>query len=123
MPPQSKNWHFIPLPGMHSTEAARVVTALVTQLTPWLEKAQSRLQFQQKTPPESLTDPDEIRCALAGALTRAMEWDGYTIAHELRLISRWPVDFDLCARLHRWSCALKTTRLAAWKASKERKSA
>ena len=115
-------WHYIPLPGMHVQEAAENARKLAEIIAPWREIALLRLAEAGKTAPESLSDPLEVPAALCGALSRAIEWDGHKIGKELELCCRWPVDFDLCARLQRWSVALKTKKITAWKAAHPGKS-
>ena len=62
-------------------------------------------------------DADDIRCDLAHALTTAVEWDGFSIAHELKLRG-WPADVALVQLCNVWSCKLGGKIRAQWAARK-----
>lgn len=104
-------WHYIPNAGYRTVDASRYVGTLVAAILPWILK----LQQSGKPMAKRFQFDDEVRCALAGALSRAVEWDGFLIAHELKLVTAWPSDAELVQLIHRWSCDLKTSTLNAWR--------
>lgn len=122
--PTPRAWHFVPLPNMHSKEATACARDLVAAVTPWIEKKREARRLAAAAPIPALEqDADTLSCDVASALSRALEWDGFAVAFELRLISRWPADADLVAAIHRWSCALKKARIEAWLARKKARAA
>lgn len=104
-------WYYVPLPGRRTDDAARHVGSLVTALLPWI----ARQAESEKPSAKKFQYDDDVRCALAGALVRAVEWDGYKLARELDNGFFWPVDAELVQLLHRWSCDLKTASINAWR--------
>lgn len=117
--PAPRAWHFTPLPGMHTKEASACAKDLLAALMPWVQKKQAARQALNQQMHIQLADQDAMSCDIYGALARAQEWDGFAVAYELKIIERWPADADLVAAIHRWSCALKKTRIEAWIARKE----
>lgn len=114
--PALRIWHYVPLPGCHTDDVIRHVDKLTELVLPWSHLAARRLAAASKPVPDSLSDSAELRAALAGALSRAIEWEGFAVAYELRLIDRWPADSELTNIIQRWSCRLKASAIAAWKA-------
>jgi hypothetical protein len=112
-------WHFVPLPGMHSTEACRVVDGLLPSVLKWLEAKRASLELLEvaKLPP-SWSEEAEIRAEIGQTLARTTEWEGFRLGFELHAVHRWPVDADLVALLQRWSVGLRRTRYEAWQARK-----
>jgi len=117
--PAPRAWHFTPLPGMHTKEASACARDLLAAVMPWATKKQEARTRLSQAPHPQLLEADGMSCDLYGALARALEWDGFAIAYELRIIEHWPADAELVAAIHRWSCALKKARIDAWIAKKE----
>lgn len=112
-------WFYIPLAGRRTDEAARHVGSLVTAVMPWI----TRLVESGHPAVKKFTYDDDIRCALAGALVRTEQWDGYKVARELETGYFWPCDAELVQAIHRWSCDLKTTSINAWRERKAKSEA
>jgi len=103
-------WHYVPFAGNHSSDASKYVDSLRAAIKSWTDA-----QVTEDPAGARYLDEDAVRCDLAGALARSLEWDGLMICHELKLISRWRCNFELAAAIQRWSCSLKTRVVAEWK--------
>lgn len=108
---RAPGFHYKPAHGHETDDAICFVDSLVAKLAPWLATA-AAIGFTRP--------PEEMRCDLAGALSRLAAWEGSAVAEQLRPLG-WPVDAELASTVHRWSCALHREKYEKWIAAREQK--
>lgn len=103
-----RTWHYRPNPGYRTKDAANWCASLEQDLQGWIADALAgakRHRLDASTMAGVARSHDEIHCDIAHALAQAVEWDGFSIAHELTLRG-WPGDVELVQICNVWSCRL-----------------
>lgn len=102
-------WHYCPTPNFRSKDAGAWCADLEQHLQLWIGDALAGDKQHRLSATSSrmiARSADEIHCDIAQALAAAVEWDGFSLAHELKLRG-WPADVELVVLCNRWSCALR----------------
>lgn len=109
IPPHRRGtWHYVCRPQYRTQNAMDWTPDLAAALSGWIGDAltgNKAHRLAALSTPSINRDADDIRCDIAHALTTAVEWDGFSLAHELKLRG-WPADVALVQLCNVWSCGL-----------------
>lgn len=117
----ARTFHYIPFANERSGAAVAHFTTLESHLRQWIVDAMAGLKpgrLSATSQPALPRTTDEIRCDIAQVLAAATEWDGFTIAHLLKLRG-WPADVELVQLCNAWSCGILRQVLDEKRARKE----